>query len=66
MSNVLLQPRSHPSHDNRIDSDKAGAASAHEIRFVSFRKATNRETKIYFDAIKDGSQATEHQSIGYC
>ena len=25
----------------------------HEIRIISFRKATNRESQIYFDAIQD-------------
>ena len=27
--------------------------SEHEIRIISFRKATNRETQIFFDQIKD-------------
>lgn len=27
--------------------------SEHEIRVISFRKATRREAKIYFDAIQD-------------
>ncbi|MEY4563542.1 MAG: hypothetical protein RLZZ618_2819 [Pseudomonadota bacterium] len=27
--------------------------SAHEIRIISFRKATRRETQIYFHAIQD-------------
>jgi uncharacterized DUF497 family protein len=27
--------------------------SEHEIRVISFRKATNREAQIYFDAIQD-------------
>lgn len=27
--------------------------SAHEIRIISFRKATHRETQIYFDEVKN-------------
>lgn len=27
--------------------------STHEIRIISFREATRRETQIYFDAIRD-------------
>lgn len=31
----------------------AHTETEHEIRIISFRKATHREAKIYFDAIQD-------------